>query len=157
MRHATALLQTVYATFSRRVVIGSELHPVKVRSFRHLSYSPALNACWRNRHVGKVELNDTDLSSTIEMQQRWIDQHKRYFEKLLVQVDLEARGASLACDIDAYFELRRGTIAVYPAITLSEWGSDIRLPAHVHEHPSLQKCMQISADLVVMYGARPSR
>lgn len=101
-------------------------------------------------------MNPADLHCALEMQQRWIDQHKRYFEKLLVQVDLEIRGAFLDCDIDAYFDLRRGTIAVYPAITLSEWASDIKLPAHVHAHPSLQKCMQISADLVVMYDARPS-
>lgn len=84
------------------------------------------------------------------MQKRWIDQHKRYFEKLLVQVDLEARGASLTCDVDAYFDLRRGTIGVYPAITLAEWAGDIKVPQKAYDHPSLQKCMQVAADLVIL-------
>ncbi|KAL1612136.1 hypothetical protein SLS60_000359 [Paraconiothyrium brasiliense] len=85
-----------------------------------------------------------------EMQQRWIDQHKRYFEQLVVQVDLEARGASLTCDVDAYFDLRRGTIGVYPAITLAEWAGNIKVPQKAYDHPSLQKCMQVAADLVIL-------
>lgn len=84
------------------------------------------------------------------MQQRWIDQHKRYLEQLLIQVDLEARGASLTCGVEAYFDLRRGTIGVYPAITLAEWAGNIEVPAQVYEHPSLQKCMQVAADLVIL-------
>ncbi|KAK2596069.1 hypothetical protein N8I77_013577 [Diaporthe amygdali] len=96
--------------------------------------------CWDRLRAG----------SSPEMQQRWIDQHKRYFEQLLVQVDQEVRGENFTRDIDAYMNLRRGTIGVYPAIALAEYGGDIRVPQQVYDHPSLQKIMQISADLVIL-------
>ncbi|POS72676.1 hypothetical protein DHEL01_v208929 [Diaporthe helianthi] len=85
-----------------------------------------------------------------EMQQRWIDQHKRYFAQLLVQVDQQVGGENFKRDVDAYMDLRRGTIGAYPAINLAEYGSDIRVPQHVYDHPSLQECMTVSADLVTL-------
>lgn len=84
------------------------------------------------------------------MQQRWIDQHKRYFAQLLVQVDQQVGGENFTRDVDAYMDLRRGTIGAYPAINLAEYGSDIKLPQHVYDHPSLQECMTVSADLVIL-------
>lgn len=84
------------------------------------------------------------------MQQRWIDQHKRYFAQLLVQVDQQVGDENFNRDVDAYMDLRRGTIGAYPAINLAEYGSDIKLPQHVYDHPSLQECMTVSADLVVL-------
>lgn len=84
------------------------------------------------------------------MQQRWIDQHKRYFGQLLVQVDQQVGGENFSRDVDAYMDLRRGTIGAYPAINLAEYGSDIKVPQHVYDHPSLQECMTISADLVTL-------
>lgn len=84
------------------------------------------------------------------MQQRWIDQHKRYFAQLLVQVDQQVGGENFTRDVDAYMDLRRGTIGAYPGIVLSEYGSDIKLPQHVFDHPSLQECMTISSDLVIL-------
>lgn len=84
------------------------------------------------------------------MQQRWIDQHKRYFAQLLVQVDQQVGGENFSRDVDAYMDLRRGTIGAYPAINLAEYGSDIKVPQHVYDHPSLQECMTISADLVTL-------
>lgn len=84
------------------------------------------------------------------MQQRWINQHKRYFDAILLQVDWTARGQSLTCGIDDYLSLRRRTIGVYPAIALAEWGGDIKVPTHVYEHPSLQKCIDIVSDMVFL-------
>ncbi|KAK2774731.1 hypothetical protein CKAH01_13065 [Colletotrichum kahawae] len=85
-----------------------------------------------------------------EMQNRWIDQHKRYFAQLLVQVDQQVSGQNFTRDVDEYMNMRRGTIGVYPAINLTEYGSNIKLPQHVYEHPSLQECMTVSADLVIL-------
>ncbi|KAJ0321407.1 hypothetical protein Brms1b_002768 [Colletotrichum noveboracense] len=51
---------------------------------------------------------------------------------------------------DEYMNMRRGTIGVYPAINLTEYGSNINLPQNVYEHPSLQECMTVSADLVIL-------
>lgn len=84
------------------------------------------------------------------MQNRWIDQHKRYFAQLLVQVDQQVSGQNFTRDVDEYMNMRRGTIGVYPAINLTEYGSNINLPQHVYEHPSLQECMTVSADLVIL-------
>ncbi|GKT90348.1 putative pentalenene synthase protein [Colletotrichum tofieldiae] len=78
------------------------------------------------------------------------DQHKRYFAQLLVQVDQQVSGQNFVRDVDAYMDLRRGTIGVYPAINLAEYGADVRLPQYVYDHPSLQECMKISADLVTL-------
>jgi hypothetical protein len=112
---------------------------VKVRRTRHL-------------FLARPWVTTLIAGANIEMQQRWIDQHKRYLDQLLVQVDLEARGASLTCDVDQYLDLRRGTIGVYPAITLAEWASDIKVPQQAYDHSSLQKCMQVAADLVILYA-----
>ena len=84
------------------------------------------------------------------MQQRWIDQHKRYFDQLLVQVDQQVGGENFTRDVEAYMDLRRGTIGVYPAISLSEYGAGVNVPQHVYDHPSLQECMKVSADLVTL-------
>ncbi|KAF5491209.1 Presilphiperfolan-8-beta-ol synthase [Colletotrichum fructicola] len=88
--------------------------------------------------------------SSPEMQNRWIDQHKRYFAQLLVQVDQQVSGQNFIRDVDEYMNMRRGTIGVYPAINLTEYGSNINLPQHVYENPSLQECMTVSADLVIL-------
>ncbi|KAI8194268.1 Presilphiperfolan-8-beta-ol synthase [Colletotrichum sp. SAR 10_86] len=58
--------------------------------------------------------------SSPEMQNRWIDQHKRYFAQLLVQVDQQVSGQNFIRDVDEYMNMRRGTIGVYPAINLTE-------------------------------------
>ncbi|TGO18467.1 hypothetical protein BPAE_0381g00040 [Botrytis paeoniae] len=89
-------------------------------------------------------------ASSQEMQQRWIDQHRRYFQQLLVQVNQQVSGQNFTRDVETYMDLRRGTIGVYPAINLAEYGADVDLPQHVYDHPSLQECMKISADLVIL-------
>ncbi|KAI8242196.1 putative fructose-bisphosphate aldolase [Colletotrichum sp. SAR 10_99] len=65
-------------------------------------------------------------------------------------VDQQVSGQTFTRDVDEYMNMRRGTIGVYPAINLTEYGSNINLPQHVYEHPSLQECMTVSADLVIL-------
>lgn len=84
------------------------------------------------------------------MQQRWKDTHKIYFEQLLVQVDQQVSGVNFKRDVETYMNMRRGTIGAHAGINLSEYGNDIKLPKHAYDHPSLQECMMISADLVVL-------
>ncbi|KAG9254334.1 Presilphiperfolan-8-beta-ol synthase [Emericellopsis atlantica] len=110
-------------------------------------YTPESNPI---RYVFQTCWDAISAVSSQEMQQRWIDQHKRYFAQLLVQVDQQVSGQNFTRDVDAYMDLRRGTIGVYPAINLAEYGADIKLPQHVYEHPSLQECMNVSADLVTL-------
>ncbi|KAJ8121679.1 hypothetical protein ONZ43_g1933 [Nemania bipapillata] len=85
-----------------------------------------------------------------EIQQRYREQHRRFFEQLVVQVERVARGEVLVSDVDTYIEIRRGTIGAYPAISVSEYGQDIKLPDHVFSHNSIQECMRVSADLVLL-------
>lgn len=87
---------------------------------------------------------------TLELKERWIEQHRRYFQQLLVQVDQEVGGQNFTRDVDTYMALRRGTIGAYPAIILSEYASGILVPQHVYDHPSLQKCMTVACDLVTL-------
>ncbi|KAH7019598.1 Presilphiperfolan-8-beta-ol synthase [Ilyonectria destructans] len=84
--------------------------------------------------------------SSPEMQQRWIDQHRRYFAQPLVQVDQQVAGQNFTRNVDAYMDLRRGTIGVYPAIHLAEYGSDIKLPQH--DHMSIEQAVDRIGDMV---------
>ncbi|OTB10482.1 hypothetical protein K445DRAFT_70183 [Daldinia sp. EC12] len=85
-----------------------------------------------------------------EIQQRYKERHKRYFDQLVAQVQEIARGQVLTGDVVTYLEARRRTIGVYPAITLAEYGEGVRLSDSVLSHHSLQECMRITADLVIL-------
>ncbi|KAI1419590.1 Presilphiperfolan-8-beta-ol synthase [Xylaria sp. FL1777] len=89
-------------------------------------------------------------SPATELQQRYKDQHKRFFDQLVVQVERFVRGEALKSDIDSYIDMRRGTIGAYPAISVAEYGQGLRLPEDVFQHNSLQECMRVSADLVLL-------
>ncbi|KAF6804145.1 hypothetical protein CSOJ01_10409 [Colletotrichum sojae] len=110
-------------------------------------YTPQSNPV---RHLFQKCWDTISARSSLEMQKRWIDQHKRYFAQLLVQVDRQVTGETFTHDVDEYMDLRRGTIGVYPAVNLCEFIMDIKLPQHVYDHPSLQECMVISSDLVLL-------
>ncbi|KAI1479684.1 terpenoid synthase [Daldinia eschscholtzii] len=84
------------------------------------------------------------------IQQRYKERHKRYFDQLVTQVQEIARGQVSTGDVDTYLEARRRTIGVYPAITLAEYGEGVRLSDSVLSHHSLQECMRITADLVIL-------
>lgn len=85
-----------------------------------------------------------------ELQQRYKEQHKRFFTQLVVQVQQMAQGQVLSRDVQTYLEVRRGTIGAYCAIALTEYGQGIRLPANVFLHNSLQECTRVSSDLVLL-------
>lgn len=85
-----------------------------------------------------------------ELCARYKLQHERFFAELVSQVDQQTEGKALTRDVDEYMAVRRGTIGAYPAIALTEYGQDIRLPEAVFSHPSLQECMVVSADLVLL-------
>ncbi|OTA61599.1 Presilphiperfolan-8-beta-ol synthase [Hypoxylon sp. EC38] len=85
-----------------------------------------------------------------ELQQRYKEQHKRFFDQLVLQVQQMDRGEILSRDVQTYLEVRRGTIGAYPAIALAEYGQGICLPQSIFSHNSLQECMRVSADLVLL-------
>lgn len=74
----------------------------------------------------------------------------RFFDQLVIQVKQEASGQTLSRDVDTYIEVRRGTIGAYPAIALTEYGLGLKLPESVFSHNSMQECMRVSADLVLL-------
>lgn len=86
-----------------------------------------------------------------ELQERYRRQHERFFGELVEQVDQQTEGKALARDVNEYMAVRRGTIGAYPAIALTEYGQGIKLPEEIFNHPSLQECMVVSADLVLLY------
>ncbi|KAJ3557354.1 hypothetical protein NPX13_g9945 [Xylaria arbuscula] len=88
--------------------------------------------------------------SSLELQQRYREQHWRYFEQLVVQIQRAARSEILTSDVQTYMELRRGTIGVYPGIALTEWAQNVKLPESVFSHNSIQECMRVSSELVVL-------
>ncbi|KAI2606579.1 Presilphiperfolan-8-beta-ol synthase [Hypoxylon sp. NC1633] len=85
-----------------------------------------------------------------ELQKRFKDQIKPYFDQLVVQVQQMARGEVLSRDVQTYMEIRRGTIGSYAVVTLGEYAHGIQLPESVFSHNSLQECMRVSADLTIL-------
>ncbi|KAJ6002360.1 Presilphiperfolan-8-beta-ol synthase [Penicillium sp. IBT 35674x] len=85
-----------------------------------------------------------------DQQQRWEDMHQQFFDGLLKQVKVMHTHQALGRDVHEYMDMRRGTIGAYPAIALTEYALEINLPPEVMSHPSLEECMCISADLVLL-------
>ena len=56
-----------------------------------------------------------------DLQQRWKDMHKRYFDGLLEQVKVMHDQRAFTRDVPEYMGMRRGTIGVYPAIVAVEY------------------------------------
>lgn len=56
-----------------------------------------------------------------DMQQRWRDMHRRYFDGLIDQVKQMSKGRTSTRTVQEYIEMRRGTIGVYPAIAVTEY------------------------------------
>ncbi|KAI0967945.1 hypothetical protein F4678DRAFT_464844 [Xylaria arbuscula] len=81
-----------------------------------------------------------------KLQKRYREQHKRFFDQLVVQVKAMASGEVLSRDVQHYLDCRRGTIGAYPALSVAEYGQGVRLPESVFQHNSLQECMRVSAD-----------
>ncbi|KAL8794606.1 MAG: hypothetical protein Q9195_002802 [Heterodermia aff. obscurata] len=54
------------------------------------------------------------------MQQRWRDTHRSYFDGLLDQVKHTSQGQTFTRSVDEFMDMRRRTIGVNPAITLTD-------------------------------------
>lgn len=57
----------------------------------------------------------------IELQQRWKDMHRQFFDGLLTQVKVMHDQRVFGRDVQEYMDMRRGTIGAYPAIALTEY------------------------------------
>ncbi|KAJ8133549.1 hypothetical protein O1611_g72 [Lasiodiplodia mahajangana] len=129
---------------------GPEVNPIRY----------VFQVCWQRiksrASLGKLPdkvvavVGLTVIKPGIELQQRCRDQHKFYFDQIVVQVQRVAAGEDLASDLQTYMKMRRGTIGAYPAIAVSECVHSIELPEHVFLHPSLQECVRISSDLILL-------
>ncbi|PKX94108.1 terpene synthase family protein [Aspergillus novofumigatus IBT 16806] len=84
------------------------------------------------------------------LQIRWKEMHKRFFDGLIAQVKVMQEQRTFSRDVKEYMNMRRLTIGAYPAIALTEYGLGIDLPNCIVDHPSLQECICISADLVLL-------
>ena len=112
-----------------------------------------------------------------DLQQRWKDNYRNFFEGLLEQVKVTHDQRMFTRDVLEYMDMRRRTIGAYPAIILAEYDSipfpqpcsqaehvdewneltwwfryalDIHLSQDIVDHPSVQECMCVSADLVLL-------
>ncbi|KAI0887012.1 Presilphiperfolan-8-beta-ol synthase [Annulohypoxylon maeteangense] len=102
------------------------------------------------RHVFQTCWLRVKENSTPEFQQRYKNQHRGFFDQLVVQVQKESIGESLSMDVQTFLEVRRGTVGASPAIALAEYGAGVNLPEHVYSHPALQEIVHISVDLVLL-------
>jgi hypothetical protein len=93
--------------------------------------------------------------SFAEFQKHWINMHQLYFSGLLQQVADTRTGRLPSYTIQEYLDLRVRTIGVYPAIALTQYAEGVTsLPEPILQHPSLQECMRVCAELVVLYVGR---
>jgi len=77
--------------------------------------------------------------------------HQLYYSGLLQQVQDTRDGKLCSYTIQQYLDLRVRTIGVYPAIALTEFSEGVTaLPERILKHPSLQECMRVCAELVVL-------
>ncbi|KAI8946382.1 Presilphiperfolan-8-beta-ol synthase [Xylaria longipes] len=102
------------------------------------------------RYVFQTCWHRVQKSASLELQQRYREQHRRFFDQLVAQVQQFARGEFLGRDLDTYSEVRRGTIGVYAAIAATEYAEGIKLPERTFCHNSLQECIRISAELAFL-------
>ncbi|KAL8867967.1 MAG: hypothetical protein Q9174_005312, partial [Haloplaca sp. 1 TL-2023] len=54
-----------------------------------------------------------------DLQERWKEMHKRFFDGLLNQVQCQLDQRMFTRDVQDYMYMRRGTIGAYPAIALT--------------------------------------
>ncbi|KAI2464559.1 Presilphiperfolan-8-beta-ol synthase [Annulohypoxylon bovei var. microspora] len=88
--------------------------------------------------------------SSQDLQHHSKEMHKRFFDGLIEQVKATEDQQTLALSVEEYLHMRRGTIGVYPGISLIEYAEGIRLPLDIIEHPSVQECMRVSVDLALL-------
>lgn len=72
------------------------------------------------RYVFQTTWDRLKKRATPDLQQRWKDMHRRFFDGLLNQVRSMHEQRVLTRDVHECMEMRRGTIGAYPAIALTE-------------------------------------
>ncbi|KAM7200686.1 Cycloaraneosene synthase sdnA [Naviculisporaceae sp. PSN 640] len=81
------------------------------------------------------------------LERRWKYTHKRCLFAILKQVDATQRKITLDVDLDDYMETRRHSIGAYSLFAVVEWAHGIKAPEEAMEHPSVQTCERVAADL----------
>ncbi|KAI5921428.1 Presilphiperfolan-8-beta-ol synthase [Camillea tinctor] len=102
------------------------------------------------RHIFQTIWDRMKKNSTPEFHQHWKDMHKAYFDGLILQVQVTYQQKSISRNVDEYMDMRRGTVASYPAIALAEYAWGVTLPLEVINHPSLQECLCVIADIALL-------
>ncbi|KAI0593107.1 Presilphiperfolan-8-beta-ol synthase [Biscogniauxia sp. FL1348] len=101
------------------------------------------------RHIFQTIWDRVKKNSSADLQQHWKDMHKIYFDGLILQIEATCQQKNFTRNVDEYMEMRRGTIAAHPGIALVGFAWGIALPPEVINHPSLQECMCVIADLTL--------
>lgn len=73
-----------------------------------------------------------------------------YFTGLIEQVDYLSNGLPEMLNVEEYLSMRRRTIGAMPALALLEHIKGVKLPGDVFLHSSIQECITIMADLVLL-------
>ncbi|KAI2771552.1 terpenoid synthase [Daldinia loculata] len=107
---------------------------------------------WENpiRYVFQVCWLWLKQRATPELQQRYKEQHKEYFDQIVAQVQQAAKEELLSRDVQTYLEVRRGTIGVYPIIPLAQYSQGIELPESIFSNRSLQEIIRLSAEITFL-------
>ncbi|KAK4444001.1 isoprenoid synthase domain-containing protein [Podospora aff. communis PSN243] len=112
----------------------------------------SLRVAWKESPVRYLMQTISDSVRKVrQFQKHWIHMHQLYFDGLLQQVTDTRTGRLSSYTIQEYLDLRVKTIGVYPAIALTQYAEGVTsVPERILQHPSLQECMRVSAELVVL-------
>ncbi|KAH7141980.1 isoprenoid synthase domain-containing protein [Dactylonectria macrodidyma] len=88
--------------------------------------------------------------SSLERQERFKEYHRIWFDGLLEQVDSIKQDSWFTINIEEYMVRRRITLGGLPSFVMVEYCCDIQLSREHIDHPSIQECMRISIDLMIL-------
>ncbi|KAI0889276.1 Presilphiperfolan-8-beta-ol synthase [Annulohypoxylon maeteangense] len=102
------------------------------------------------RYVFQTTWERIKKRSSQDMQQHSKQMHRMFFDGLIEQVRSTEGKRTLTLSVEEYLHMRRGTIGVYPGISLIEYAEGVELPLDIINHPSLKECMCVSVDLALL-------
>ncbi|OJJ42246.1 hypothetical protein ASPZODRAFT_105511 [Penicilliopsis zonata CBS 506.65] len=85
-----------------------------------------------------------------KQQARFKQYHQIWFDGLLEQVQSVKEDTWLSNPIDEYMQRRRITLGGLPSFVMIEYRCDIQLDQKLIDHASIQECMRISIDLMIL-------
>ena len=138
--HLSHNLAAAQAEIDRAIAVIDDVNPDKFIAMSEDPVRYALQSIW-----SRIKER-----SSKQTQDHWREMHLHYFTGLLDQVKTQSEGRVFTRDVQEYMRMRRDTIGAYPAIALTEFAVGIDLPKKVLSHPSLQECMAVSVDLVLL-------